>query len=122
MTVPVSALSASPQREPVVAMPAAPQAPRQAERVREAAPLDREKKTAEATPEQASAALDEINQSLKMASIGVRFEFDKEARTMITKVVDVESGELIRQMPSEEVVRISKVLGKLQGLLVSQKV
>ena len=41
---------------------------------------------------------------------------------MVTKVIDVESGEVIRQMPSEEVVRFSKALGKLQGLLVSQKV
>lgn len=67
-------------------------------------------------------ALAEINESLRMASIGVQFEFDKEADTMVVKVVDVESGELIRQMPSEEVVRISKALGKLQGLLVHQAV
>jgi flagellar protein FlaG len=59
---------------------------------------------------------------LRQASIGVQFEFDKEANTMVTKVMDVESGEVIRQMPSEEVVRFSKALGKLQGLLVSQKV
>jgi flagellar protein FlaG len=69
-----------------------------------------------------SAALAEINQTLRMASIGVQFEFDKEADTMIVKVVDVDSGELIRQMPSEEVVRISKALGKLQGLLVHHAV
>jgi flagellar protein FlaG len=67
-------------------------------------------------------ALAEVNESLRMSSIGVQFEFDKEADTMVVKVVDVESGELIRQMPSEEVVRISKALGKLQGLLVHQAV
>jgi flagellar protein FlaG len=71
---------------------------------------------------QERAALAEINQTLRMASIGVQFEFDKEADTMIVKVVDVESGELIRQMPSEEVVRISRALGRLQGLLVHQTV
>ena len=82
----------------------------------------REKQSVEATSTQLTSALAEINQSLKLASIGVQFEFDKEAHTMVTKVVDVESGEVIRQMPSEEVVRFSKALGKLQGLLVSQKV
>jgi flagellar protein FlaG len=66
-------------------------------------------------------ALNEVNRSLELASIGVRFEFDHEANTLVTKVVDVESGEMIRQMPSEEVVRISRVLGKLQGLLVSRR-
>lgn len=79
---------------------------------------------AQAAPEPVNAqgALAEINESLRMSSIGVQFEFDKVADTMIVKVVDVESGELIRQMPSEEVVRISRALGKLQGLLVHQTV
>lgn len=75
-----------------------------------------------AQPERERSALAEINESLRMSSIGVQFEFDKEADTMVVKVVDVESGELIRQMPSEEVVRISRALGKLQGLLVHQAV
>ena len=75
-----------------------------------------------AEPERERSALAEINESLRMSSIGVQFEFDTEADTMVVKVVDVESGELIRQMPSEEVVRISKALGKLQGLLVHQTV
>ena len=74
------------------------------------------------SPAQERAALADINETLRMASIGVQFEFDKEADTMIVKVVDIESGELIRQMPSEEVVRISRALGKLQGLLVHQAV
>jgi flagellar protein FlaG len=122
MTDPVSALPASPRREPVAGMLPAVQSPKNVELRREAAVVDHVKKTPEATPMQASAALAEINQSLKMASIGVRFEFDKEAHTMIAKVVDVETGIVIRQMPSEEMVRISKALDKLQGLLVRQKV
>lgn len=124
MTVSVNALSANPAgalRQAAVALPAARPAPAAAS-VREAASLEREKEPAEATSTQVSEAVAEINQSLRQASIGVQFEFDKEANTMVTKVMDVESGEVIRQMPSEEVVRFSKALGKLQGLLVSQKV
>ena len=74
----------------------------------------------EVAPARAHSALAEINQTLQMASIGVRFEFDKEADTMIARVVDVESGEVIRQIPSEEVMRISKALDKLPGLLLRQ--
>ena len=77
---------------------------------------------AKPAPERERSALAEINESLRMSSIGVQFEFDKDADTMIVKVVDAESGDLIRQMPSEEVVRISRALGKLQGLLVHQAV
>jgi flagellar protein FlaG len=79
-------------------------------------------KTSGATLTPASAALAEINHILKTASIGVQFEFDKEAHTIIAKVVNVETGQLLRQMSSEEVGQISKVLGKLQDLLVHQAI
>jgi flagellar protein FlaG len=115
MTIPSNAVTAAPWRDAVPPSPAASGragAARDTTVVTEAAPV----------PAQERAALAEVNQTLRMASIGVQFEFDKEADTMIVKVVDVDSGELIRQMPSEEVVRISRALGKLQGLLVHQAV
>jgi flagellar protein FlaG len=114
MTIPSSAVTAAPWRD---AMP--PSAATGRTGTSREAPAEKE---AAPAPAQERAALAEINESLRMAAIGVQFEFDKEADTMIVKVVDVESGELIRQMPSEEVVRISRALGKLQGLLVHHAV
>ncbi|MDI1275597.1 flagellar protein FlaG [Polaromonas sp.] len=115
MTISSSAVTAASWREAVPPSPS-PSAraggPRDVAAAKEAVPV----------PAQERAALVEVNQTLRMASIGVQFEFDKEADTLIVKVVDVDSGELIRQMPSEEVVRISRALGKLQGLLVHQAV
>ena len=119
MMIPASAVTNSPAREPV--QPVA-QPPQPAGRVQETALAEDAKKKPDTEPAQVHAALAEINQTMQMASIGVRFEFDKEADVMIAKVVDVETGVLIRQMPSAEVVHISKVLGKLQGLLVRQEV
>ena len=55
-------------------------------------------------------------------AVGVRFEFDNTAEKMITKVVDAASGELIRQIPTKEVLRMTESLDKLQGLLVNQAV
>ena len=37
------------------------------------------------------------------------------------KVVDASTDEVIRQIPSEEIISIAKALDKLQGLLVEQK-
>jgi flagellar protein FlaG len=99
----------------------AAQAQKNAIPVREHAALAGVQEVSKSSENEKNSALAEINQSLVLSSIGVRFEFDKESNTLVTKVMDVESGELIRQMPSEEVVRISRALGKLQGLLVSQK-
>lgn len=117
MTISANAVTTAPSRE---AVPSAVGPRKNSALPAEPAATVRAAKKSEPVQEQEQAALAEINQTLKMASIGVQFEFDKEADTMIVKVVDVESGELIRQMPSEEVVRISRALGRLQGLLVHQ--
>ena len=67
-----------------------------------------------------SAAIGELVDALKTTSIGLRFEIDDATHRVITKVVDKETGELIRQMPTEEVLRIARAIDKLQGLFVSQ--
>lgn len=117
MTIPANAVTTAPSRD---AVPSSTGLRRNAGLPAEPAATVQGEKKPESGPVQERAALAEINQTLRMASIGVQFEFDKEADTMIVKVVDVDSGELIRQMPSEEVVRISRALGRLQGLLVHQ--
>jgi flagellar protein FlaG len=73
----------------------------------------------EPTPVQVERAVEEVNASLEMRSVGLQFEIDKDTDKVIVKVIDRTSGEVIRQMPSEEVVRIAKLLGKVPGLLVS---
>ncbi len=74
------------------------------------------------TPTQASDVLAGINQTLRMASIGVQFEFDNAAAAMIVSVENVETGKLILQMPFGELVQFFKALGKLQDLLVHQNI
>ena len=73
-----------------------------------------------ATPTQVEEAVREVNASLQSRSVGLQFEVDEDTDKLIVKVVDRASGEVIRQIPNEEVVRIAKVLGKAPGLLVSQ--
>jgi len=68
------------------------------------------------------AAVNELVDVLKTTSIGVRFEIDEGTHRVITKVVDKETGELIRQLPSEEVLRFAQAIDKLQGLFVSHAV
>jgi len=38
---------------------------------------------------------------------------------VVTRIVDRESGEVIRQIPSEEVLRVAERLGEVQGRLLS---
>ncbi len=66
------------------------------------------------------AALHELGEALKATSIGLRFEIDEDTHRVVTKVIDKETGELIRQVPTEEVMRIARAIDKLQGLFISQ--
>ncbi|NSX17119.1 flagellar protein FlaG [Cupriavidus taiwanensis] len=66
------------------------------------------------------AALRELGETLKATSIGLRFEIDEDTHRVVTKVIDKETGELIRQVPTEEVMRIARAIDKLQGLFISQ--
>lgn len=119
MTIPASALTASESRAP---LPVTSQPYTHTGVVRGTAALDSIEKKPESTSMEKIAALADINDNLKMASIDLRFEFDKDSKHMITKVLDTQTGELIRQMPTEDAIHVSKVLDRLQGLLFSQKV
>jgi flagellar protein FlaG len=48
----------------------------------------------------------------------VRFEKDSEIGEMVVKVVDQESGEVIRQIPPEELLDLSRCLSDLRGNIV----
>jgi len=66
-------------------------------------------------------ALQSINKALQQLSPDLQFEVDPDTKRPIVKVVDQQTKEVIRQMPTAEALEISKALDKLQGLLVRQK-
>lgn len=52
----------------------------------------------------------------------LRFELEEELGIMLVKVIDDETGEVIRQIPTEEQVNISKKTKNLSGLLINKKI
>lgn len=50
---------------------------------------------------------------------GLEFELSEETSRIITRVVDRESGEVIREIPAEEVVKMAQSLEELQGKIIS---
>lgn len=49
----------------------------------------------------------------------VRFEMHKDTQDLIINLVDTDSGELIRQIPPEEIVNLHKQMQDLRGNIVS---
>ena len=64
-------------------------------------------------------ALQEVNSSLKAWSTAMRFDIDPDAQRVVVSIIDSESGEVLRTVPSDAVIRIAKMIVKLQGQSIS---
>ena len=71
--------------------------------------------------EQLNQAVKQIQDVIKQTANSLVVLHRRRPGRSIVRVVDTESKKLIRQIPSEEVLAIAKVLDKLQGLLVKQQ-
>lgn len=71
--------------------------------------------------EAARHAAREINDFIKSSSANIEFTVDSESDRLVVRVVDSENNQLIRQIPSEEMLAISHALDRMTGLLFKQK-
>lgn len=60
-------------------------------------------------------ALDEINEQMKAWSTQLQFEVDPDVHQVVVSVVDAQSGDVIRTIPSEAVLKIAKMIVNMQG-------
>ena len=75
-----------------------------------------------------SVSREQLNQAIKatkdfVGSINSSLDFsvDEDTGSVVVKVIDKETKEVIRQFPSEEMLSIAKALDSIKGLLVKQK-
>lgn len=66
-------------------------------------------------------AVKEIQGFIKDTNTSLDFHVDKDTDKLVVKVIDTSTKEVIKQIPSEDVLALAKALDKLKGLLVSQK-
>lgn len=72
------------------------------------------------TREQVNQAVEAINKTIQAASQNLEFSVDKDMSVVVVKVVDQQTKQVLRQIPTEEALEIAKSLDKLQGLLIKQ--
>jgi len=91
---------------------------------RQAAPVELPhqavKGSAEVDTETAKRAAAEINKVMKRFDNNIQFSVDENNKTNV-KVIDTQTNEVIRQLPSKEMVAIAQALDKFQGLLIKIK-
>ncbi|HYC42130.1 MAG TPA: flagellar protein FlaG [Noviherbaspirillum sp.] len=67
-------------------------------------------------------AVKDINKFLQERSQNLEFTVDSDSNKTVVKVVDQNTKEILRQIPSEEALEIAKALDvAMQGLLIKQK-
>ncbi len=105
--------------------PAAPVAPVQRE-TPQALPGDNSSSKAaedkrEPRPEELKHAVKDIQDFVSTVTTDLRFTVDKETGRTIVSVVDSKTKQVVRQIPSEEIMKIARNIDRMQGLLFNDK-
>ncbi|MBB1268090.1 flagellar protein FlaG [Shewanella sp. SR44-3] len=72
--------------------------------------------------EELQKAVDDISKSMNVMQKGLAFNVDEDSGMQVVKVIDVKTGDLIRQIPNEEALDIAKKLNEVAGLLMKTEV
>ena len=81
-----------------------------------------DKPTAQAAnPEQIKTAVASVRAFIEPINSNLEFSMTDDTHQVIIKVVDKATKELIRQIPSEEMLAIAKALDNITGLFIKQQ-
>lgn len=92
---------------------------------RPAAPAPQPSATAAPAPSNRAVAEQiarQISRFLESSSVNLQFVVDRDSSKVVVRIVDPETDVVIRQIPSEELVAISKALENMSGLLLKQRI
>ena len=83
------------------------------------AELLQNKGTSEPNREQVLAAVTDMQDFVQATHHNIQFQLDEDSGRMLVKVTERDTGEVIRQIPSEEAVRLAESLSEIRSLLFS---
>lgn len=75
-----------------------------------------------ATHDEVVHAIQYISKELRQAGDQLQISVDSDLDRVIVKIVNSQSGQVIRQIPAEELINLAKQLKNLNGLLVEKHV
>lgn len=76
------------------------------------------KVTKEENPEKLQAAVAELSDTMAMMKKGLAFRVDDSSGVSVVNVMDMDSGETIRQIPTEEALELAQKLFEVSGMLM----
>jgi len=76
---------------------------------------------AKLTAEQVEQMVKEVKQVVEQVAQNLRFSVDESTGRTVITVTDAATREVIRQIPSEELLAVARALDRLQGLLLHKE-
>ena len=80
--------------------------------------LQKEKRSAEEIQKD----IDAINKQLIIMNRSIQFSIDKSTQDIVVRVVDKESGKVIRQLPPESALHLREHMAEITGLIFEENV
>lgn len=77
--------------------------------------------TGSASRAEVEKAVEAVQKFTQPIASNLQFTIDEDTGIRVIKVIDTSTKEVIRQMPSEEMLQIAQALDRLQGLLIQSK-
>lgn len=72
--------------------------------------------------EQLSDAVDRINEHMRKNNYNLAFSVDKDSAKVVVKVTNLETGDVVRQIPNEAALRVAHNIEDFRGLLQDKKI
>jgi len=82
----------------------------------------RENLTENVTKEDVDKAINEIKQQMDVVGREINFSVDEDLNIVIIKVINKDTEEVVRQIPTEEVVEIARNIEENKGLIFQEEV
>ena len=73
------------------------------------------------TKDQVEQAAARVKDALRGTTSRLEIEIDSDLHKVVVKILNGESGEIIRQIPSQELLDLAKQLGDPKGLLIRER-
>jgi len=88
----------------------------------EARATGQETSTSAVSQEQAvQESVDKLNEFISPYVTSLQFSVDKDLGKVVVKIMDNETKEVIKQIPSKEILALTKALSKVSGLFLKQE-
>ena len=70
--------------------------------------------------ENLSAAIGMLNKQMESSKRGLGFSYDESKKTAVVKVTDANTGEVVRQIPTEQVLKMAHQIDQYKGMLYNK--